>query len=233
MNQYKPIRCAVLDDEPIAVRLLAQYVRQFQGLELVLQTTDPDEVLSLVSRNGVDLVFLDIQMPKMTGLDLMSMIGSNTGIILTTAFPDYALAGFDNDVIDYLLKPISFERFSMAVIKAKERIIDHNFAVIPPDFIFIKSGHRLLRINFNDILYIEGLRDYISIHTAKGKVLSLEGLNHMETTLPPGQFTRIHKSYIINKSKVDFLKRWEVCIDNRFFPVGETYRTKVSTEFGL
>lgn len=224
------IQCVVVDDEPLAARLLAQYVSKTPGLELQLKTTKAKEALKQVQEGNVDLIFLDIQMPQMNGIKLMKIIRKNCQVVLTTAYTEYALEGFEHDAVDYLLKPITYDRFVRAVNKVKEKF-GHKVSQNTPDYIFIKSGHRIMRISFSSIFYIEALRDYIAFHTDEGKVLSLEKMKDMESILPQAIFTRIHKSYIINKSRIEFFEKWKIVINKKHLPVGETYRSKLMSEF--
>lgn len=232
MKSGNVLRCLVLDDEIHAVKLLADYVIRTNGLELVLNTTDPTAAINLIHDGGIDLIFLDIQMPDLTGIEVMNIIRrTQTKVILTTAYPEYALSGFEYDAIDYLLKPITFERFLVAVNKAKERI---NAKISEaPDHIFIKVEHRLQKVLFSSILYIEGLGDYIILHTATGKILSLERMKNMEEVLPSANFLRIHKSYIINIGHIDYFEKGRIIISKEYLPIGESYKEKVRQQLGL
>jgi len=234
MKNGNILHCIVLDDEIHAVKLLADYVMRTNGLELVLKTTDPTAAVDLIHNGKVDLIFLDIQMPNLTGIEVMNIIRQRqTNVILTTAYPEYALTGFEYDAIDYLMKPITFERFLIAVNKAKKRMNLNAPEAMEPDHIFIKVEHRLQKILFSSIHYIEGLGDYISFHTSAGRVLSLERMKHIELILPQHLFLRIHKSYIINTSHIDFVERGRIVIDKNYLPIGETYKDLVNKKLGL
>ncbi|WP_448104204.1 LytR/AlgR family response regulator transcription factor [Pedobacter panaciterrae] len=234
MKNGNILHCIVLDDEIHAVKLLADYVMRTNGLELVLKTTDPTAAVDLIHNGNVDLIFLDIQMPNLTGIEVMNIIRQRqTKVILTTAYPEYALTGFEYDAIDYLMKPITFERFLIAVNKAKKRMNLNAPEAMEPDHIFIKVEHRLQKILFSSIHYIEGLGDYISFHTSGGRVLSLERMKHIELILPQHLFLRIHKSYIINTSHIDFVERGRIVIDKNYLPIGETYKDVVNKKLGL
>jgi len=226
MIEQSPVRCVVVDDEPLAVKLIADYVQRTPGLELVLQTTKVLLALQQVQVEKADLVFLDIQMPELTGIQFMKIIRNSCLIIPTTAYPGYALEGYEYDVVDYLLKPVTFDRFLVAVNKAKIKLglQQLNNTSQKADHIFVKSEYRIIKINLADILFIEGLRDYIAFHTIGSKILSLESLKNIETALPSYEFIRIHKSYIINRAKIDFLERGKVIIGKNYLPVGESYR---------
>ena len=224
----EPIRCIVVDDEPLAVELLADYLQKTPGMQVVLKTTHVLDALHSVQQGKADLLFLDIQMPELTGIQFMKIIRNACPVILTTAYAEYAMEGYEYDVVDYLLKPVTFERFMVAVDKAKRRLDQSTPKEMPQpvEHIFIKTEYRIQKIDLNDILYIEALRDYIAIHTPVGKILSLESLRNMEEILPATHFIRIHKSYIINQNKIEFLERGKVVINKQYLPIGETYREK-------
>jgi len=230
MTDPAPIRCIIVDDEPLAVALLADYVMKTPGLEIVLRTTHVLEALQAVQENKADLLFLDIQMPELTGIQFLKIIRNRCKVILTTAYTQYALDGYEHDVADYLLKPITLDRFMIAVQKAKERLIT---PARKQDHIFIKTEYRVQRVDLAAIHYIEALRDYVAVHTGTGKILSLESMKHMEEMLPEDQFIRIHKSYIINCSRIDFLERGRVVIGKEYLPIGDTYKEKVKMKLGL
>jgi len=232
----KTIRCAVIDDEYLSVKLLADYVQKTPGLLLVLQTTKAAEVPALIRQEQIDLVFLDIQMPEINGLELMKIIGDTCKVIFTTAYPQYALDSYEHNAVDYLLKPITFDRFQVAIKKAKERLAHHEPVITikkPADHIFIKTEYRIQKVDLSAIYYIEGLRDYIAVHTSSGKILTLESMKNMEELLPADQFIRIHKSYIISKSKIDFLSRGKVVLNNVYLPVGDTYKERFQQSLGI
>jgi two-component system LytT family response regulator len=243
MTSVLPIRCVIVDDEPLAVSLLTDYVRKTPGLEIVLSTTHVLEALQAVQEGKADLLFLDIQMPELTGLQFMKIIRKSCKVILTTAYTQYALEGYEHDVVDYLLKPITLDRFLIAVQKVKERWgISEKPEVSPGaatnpiqaiNHIFIKTEYRIQKVNLTEILYIEALRDYIAIHTATAKILTLESMKNMEEILPGTQFIRIHKSYIINRECIDFIEKGRVVIRKEYLPIGETYREKLLRKLGL
>lgn len=245
MNNNTPIRCIVVDDEPLAVSLLSDYIRKTAGLHVVLGTTHVLDALQAVQEGKADLVFLDIQMPELTGLQFMKIIRKSCKIVLTTAYAQYALEGYEHDVVDYLLKPITLDRFLIAVQKVKERLrvaqtakeqttsISAPTPIPPPAHIFIKNEYRIQKVDLSAILYIEALRDYIAIHTATAKILTLESMKNMEEILPGSQFIRIHKSYIINRDHIEFIERGRIVIHKEYLPVGETYRERVMDKLGI
>lgn len=227
------LKCCILDDEPLAIKLLSGYVAKTPLLELTLATTDPFKALATVQSGEVDLILLDIQMPELTGIQFMKIIDNKCGVILTTAYKDYALQGFEFDVIDYLLKPISFEKFHAAIQKATQRL---NTQLPPKDYnhyLFVKSEHRLIKVNFDEIFYFESFRDYITIHTTSDKIMTLQSLRSFEETLPSDKFLRIHKSHLIAIDKISAIENNRILINNTFLPIGEVYRDHVFTKLQL
>ncbi len=218
------ISTVIVDDEPLAVQLLKGYVEKTAGLELLYAGSNVFEALKLVQENKVNLVLLDIQMPELTGIQFMKIAGEQCKVILTTAYSEYAIDGYEYNVVDYLLKPFSYERFKKAIDKflnSKGNIATSEAA--KTDHFFIKSEYKLLRINFEDILYIKSLRDYIAIHTStKQKIMSLESLRNMEALLPSDNFMRVHKSYIVALNKINFVERSRIVIDQEYIPIGDS-----------
>jgi two-component system LytT family response regulator len=231
-----PLRCIILDDENPAVLLLAEYVKKTPGLELVLATTKPNPILEIIEQGKADLLFLDVQMPELSGIEIMQIIGqSATKVILTTAYSEFALASYSYNVIDYLLKPITFERFATAVSKAKERfqLAVTNPKNTPSAFIFVKTEYRIKKIELSAILYIEALGDYITFNLPDEKILSLERMKNIEALLPEDDFIRIHKSFIVNKRHIDFLEKGRIIIQKNYLPIGEAYKQMVKEKLGI
>src|ERR1700743_2885970 len=228
------IRCLVVDDEPLALHILEDYISKMPFLTLVKSTTNPIEALTLVQEGGVDLVFLDVQMPELTGIQFLKIANGRVKVILTTAYSQYALEGYELDVADYLLKPIAFDRFYTAVQKVRERLTPA--AAVAPikeepaqpdllsDFIFVKTEHKIQKVYLNDILFIEGLKDYISIFTPSERIITLQNMKKMEDALPEKYFIRVHKSYIVSLNKIDSIERSRIWIGDKIIPVGDTYR---------
>lgn len=218
------MRCLIVDDEPLAINLLKDYLSKVPELELVKATTDVFEALKIAQNETIDLIFLDIQMPELTGIQFMKILNGKTKIILTTAYENYALQGYEFDVIDYLLKPFSLERFIVAVNKAKNRKETGSADAATPvtDFIFVKSEYRMVRIELNDILFLESLRDYVAIHTTKEKILTLQSLRSFEEQLQ-NTFVRVHKSYIVSINKIKAIEKRQLIIGDTHIPIGETY----------
>src|SRR5471030_2536644 len=227
-------RCLVVDDEPLALHILEDYISKMPFLQLVKVTTNPIEALQLVQQGNVDLVFLDVQMPELTGIQFLRIANGKAKVILTTAYPQYALEGYELDVVDYLLKPIAFDRFFKAVQKAqgiiqpsaKPAVVAETApqSDILSDFIFVKSEHKIQKVYLRDILFIEGLKDYISIFTAIERIITLQNMKKMEDALPEKHFIRVHKSYIVSINKIDSIERSRIFIGDKIIPVGDTYR---------
>ncbi|MEN0050093.1 MAG: LytTR family DNA-binding domain-containing protein [Bacteroidota bacterium] len=224
------IKCLIIDDEPLAIQLLADYVQKSKDLELVHTFSNPIEALHFLAENEVDLLFLDIQMPELTGIQLMKITKGKYQVILTTAYDQYALDSYDFDVIDYLMKPISLDRFMLAVEKAKKRIQTETPTVVvkeaanTKDYIFVKSGYKTLKINLSDILHLESLGDYVAIHTENEKILTLENMSHFEDILPSEDFLRVHRSHIIALSKINFIERNRIVIQEKYIPISASYQ---------
>jgi len=233
------LKCIAVDDEPLALDIIEDYVSKIPFLELVKRTENAIEALQLVQAGGIDLVFLDIQMPELTGIQFLKIANNKASYILTTAYSQYALESYDLNVSDYLLKPIAFDRFYKAVEKVhNQNKLAEPVAVAPPtpvsapfsagnnvqDFIFVKTEHKIQKIQLDDILYIEGLKDYISIFTKAERVITLQNMKKMEETLPKGQFVRVHKSYIISLDKIESIERSRISINGKMIPIGDTYR---------
>lgn len=225
------IRCLAVDDEAYAAEIIAGFVRKTPFLELVGISTSALEALHLVQEDRVDLVFLDIQMPDLSGIQFLKAIGNRCKVVLTTAYPDYALEGYDLDVVDYLMKPIPFERFLRAAHKAQTLIGPSKLSVGKDvnqerDYLFVKgdSKHKFIKIGYADIRYIEGLKNYVSIYTDKDRMVTYTRLADLEVELPSPPFHRIHKSYIISIKHVKGIEGHQVQIADRYLPIGESYR---------
>ncbi|MES2650835.1 MAG: LytTR family DNA-binding domain-containing protein [Bacteroidota bacterium] len=234
------LKCIAVDDEPLALDIIEDYVSKVPFLELVKRTENAIEALQLVQAGGIDLVFLDIQMPDLTGIQFLKIASGKANYILTTAYSQYALESYDLNVSDYLLKPIAFDRFYKAVEKVRNQMQKEEVAtpvVVEPvqnastspsasvqDFIFVKTEHKIQKIQLDDILYIEGLKDYISIFTKNERVITLQNMKKMEETLPKGEFIRVHKSYIISLDKIESIERSRISITGKIIPIGDTYR---------
>jgi two-component system LytT family response regulator len=217
-TEFIVIKAIAIDDEPLALRVIEAHAKKMENLQLVKTTTNIGEGLLEAQSGNIELVFLDIQMPALNGIQFMQILKGKCKVILTTAYPQYALESYEHDVIDYLLKPISFERFQKAVSKAHSS---------RPGCIFIKSAYKMLKIDHSDILYIEGGKDYVTVFTNTKKVLSLSSLRKIQEGLPYPQFIRIHRSYIISLDKIDSIERQRVFIGKMVIPIGDTYKDEL------
>lgn len=223
------IRCIAVDDSPLALSLLEDYINRVDFLALEHKFTSAVEAAKTLRKGNYDLVFLDIQMPDFSGLDLARNIGPKTKLIFTTAYPDFALEGFDLDAVDYLLKPFSFERFMKAVNKAAAQLHNERTAtaagVVSEDrFIFVRSGYETVKIFLKDISYIEAMKDYIQVFTPGKKIISLMSMKEILALLPQDEFVRVHRSYIVPLSKVTRVSSRKVVVEDKEIPLGEVFR---------
>ncbi len=229
------IKCAIIDDEPLAVELLASYVSKIPFLELNGKYTNATDALHGIGQNPVDLLFLDIQMPELNGLELSRMVPESTRIVFTTAFNQYAIDGFRVNALDYLLKPISYADFLEASTKAMQwfQLVHQSEQAAPaapadeePRSIFVKSEYKLLQIDLDDIRYIEGLKDYVKIYTEQSPhpILSLMNMKAIEQMLPTSRFIRVHRSFIVQKSKIREIERNRIIFGDVYIPIGDSYK---------
>lgn len=229
--------CIIIEDEPLARSLMEAYVKKVPQLTLVKSFSSSLAALDFLRENTVDILFSDIQMPEITGITLLKILQKKPLVILTTAYSEYALEGYELEVFDYLLKPISLERFLKAVEKAmirltasqpvvQEKIVQEITVSSEGSqaFIFVKDGTKLVKIRLNEIFFIEGLKDYVSIHTKERKVVTLQTMKSLETQLPDNQFIRIHNSFIIAFDAIDAIDKEKVQIGKNFLPISDTYR---------
>jgi len=232
------LSCLIVEDEPLARSLLTNYVRKVPYLNLVDACSSPLVAIEVLRKNSIDVLFLDIQMPEITGITLLKSLQKKPLVILTTAYSEYALESYELDVLDYLLKPITFERFLRAVDKANQRLSAHpapeptekNAPESNQPFVFVKDGTKLVKIKFDDILYVEGLKDYVTIHTAQQKVVTLQRLKTLEEQLPANKFIRIHHSFIVALAAIDSIHKGEVQVGTVYLPISDSYK-KTFKEF--
>ncbi len=222
------INCLIVDDEPLARNLLSDYVKKIPYLNLVGTAGNAVNAMEILRRNTIDLIFLDIQMPELTGISMLKVLQKKPMIIFTTAYSEYALESYELDVVDYLLKPITFERFLKAVEKANQRLPSTDGPDKTPEklpsFVFVKDGTKLVKINLDEIIYVEGLKDYVTIHTRQQKIVSLQRLKTLEEQLPSDQFIRIHNSYIIALNAISSVHKGEVQIGSVRLPISDSYK---------
>ena len=239
------INCIALDDEPLALELLEDYIRKVPYLNLVRCFNNPVDTLDFLKENPVDLLLLDILMEELSGIQLVQILKNKPNIIFTTAYDKFALQGYELDIVDYLLKPISFDRFIKAVDKVYERI--SNSAVTSSnssldiqqtnqntngnhwegpqeDYFFVKTEFKHQKVNFNDVLFVEGMGDYQCIYTTKEKIMTLMNFKKLVDILPEIQFTRVHKSYIVSLNKINIIEKNRVKIGEKLIPIGESYK---------
>ena len=223
------INCIVIDDEPLARKGLKEYIADVDFLNFVAEFDSPLKATELINRGKSQLLFLDIQMPKITGLDFFRTLQTPPPVIFTTAYPQYALEGFEVNALDYLVKPISFERFLKAVLKAKEfyEVREKNQTEIAADHFFIKADSKLIKILYDDVLFVEALQNYVVIHTKGKKHISYLTIKSVEEYLPPSLFIKTHKSYIIAASKIESIEGNDVRIGQHYIPISRNLKDEV------
>ena len=219
------MRCLIIDDEPYAVNLLAEYIIQVPYLSLQHKCYNAIEALDYLKNNKVDLVFLDINMPLLSGMQLASLLPAGQLFIFTTAYSEFAVESYEKNAVDYLLKPITLDRFLKAVAKALQLLQPlQTTAQSPANKMFLKSGKTIVQLEYDDIWFIEGLKDYVVFHTGQGKHIAYKRMKELEESLPP-QFSRVHNSYIINRDHVQRIEYNHVCMGDSRIPVSEKYRS--------
>ena len=221
-------RCLIVDDESLALRLMEDHVSKVPGLEIVGKCRHALEALQVLQREEIDILFLDIQMPDLTGVELIKILKHKPAIILTTAYAEYALEGYQLEVVDYLLKPIALDRFLQAVRKAQEWVdLRKQAPSVPqttkPDHFFVKSDYKQVRINYADVTHVEGLREYVSIYAGGKRIVTLETMKNMEQLLPSDLFMRVHKSYIVNTSRIKSINGNQIELGEIRIPLGKVF----------
>lgn len=225
----KKLSCIIVDDEPVARQILHEFVEQVPYMDLQGKFESAMKAEAFLKNSTTDIIFLDIEMPKVSGLQLLQKLNIESMVILTTAFPRYALEGYELDIIDYLLKPFAFNRFLKAVQKAKDYYQMKNIANVTsqPSYIFIRSEKRIEKIELNNILYAESLGNYVSIYTDSKKIIAYLTMKSLESQLPINDFIKIHQSYLVNSSKIDAIEGNEIKIGNQSLPISRNYREMV------
>lgn len=229
------IKAIIVDDEPLALDVLETYIEKMPQLSLVAKCENAIEANEALKNNDVDLMFLDIQMPQITGVEFLKSLNNPPAVIFTTAYPDYAVEGFELNAVDYLLKPISLDRFMKAVNKVSEKIgkgsDSGNVVEMEGDFFFVKADKKLIKVDFDDIIYIEGLKDYVIIRQEAGRVITLQTMKSLEKKLPESTFKRVHRSYILNINKINAVvgNMLEVTEkgQTKHIPIGKNYREEL------
>ncbi|GAA4276373.1 LytR/AlgR family response regulator transcription factor [Aquimarina mytili] len=242
------MRCIIIDDEPLALGIIKSYCEDIDTLEIVGTFMNALEAIPLLSDAQVDLVFSDIEMPQINGIDFIKTLDHKPLFIFTTAYSQYALEGFEINAVDYLVKPIPFPRFVKAVNRAKEIYelkkvnkasiseiqSDHTAVPVTDQFIFIKSDYDTIKIKLKDIRYIQGLKDYLKIHVSKEKpVLTLMTFRDIQSKLPDDQFLRVHRSYIVNVNSINSIQRSKIIIDGVRIPIGDSYKNDFLKRIGM
>ncbi len=226
------IKCIIVDDEPLAIEIVESYVSKTDQLELVGTFRNAVQAFAFLQQNQVDLIFLDIQMPRLSGIDFLKTIKNPPKVIFTTAYRDYALEGFELEVVDYLLKPIPFERFLKAIGKVMQQ---PNAAALPSvsktentseDYVYFKVDKKMIKTKMTDVLYIESIKDYVKVKTKEKEIVTQQKISYLEESLPR-QFLRIHRSFIINVDKIDAYSATDVEIGTHNIPIGRNYKTDV------
>lgn len=223
------LRCCVIDDEPLAKDLIASYVEKTPFMELVGKFSSAQEAVKTILEEKIDVVFLDIQMPQLNGLEFARIIPPSCRIVFTTAYDSYALEGYKVNALDYLVKPVSYEEFAGAASRALEWTEMYRKAgecVRDNDFIIVKSEYKQIQIPVKDIIFIEGLKDYVKIYIEgeSGPVMSLMSMKTLESCLPESEFMRVHRSYIVNKSKIRLIERNRIVFGKHYIPVSDSYK---------
>ncbi|MEM7654865.1 MAG: response regulator transcription factor [Bacteroidota bacterium] len=223
----KKMRCLIIEDESLARALLVNYVQQLPHLELVGEAKDPVEAMAILEQEQIDLLLLDIQMPQLTGIEFLNILTEPPLVIFTTAYANFALQGYELNVVDYLLKPFSFQRFVAAIEKARKLGLPSRFSENESDILLVKAEHRIHRLRLPEIRFIKGMREYVAFFVGEQKIMSLRSLKSLETQLPPDQFLRIHKSYIVGIRHVHTLENNHLLVGEERLPIGANYKAKV------
>ena len=229
-------KCLIVDDEPLARKLMRNHIEKLDNFEIVAECSDAMKALEALRNHKVDLMFLDIQMPQITGIEFLKTLKHPPQVIITTAYREYAIEGFELDVVDYLLKPITFERFLKAVNKyfqvsaGNDPVVDNstNGNAVEDSFIYVKENKKVLKLFLCDILYIEGLSEYVKIYTAGKKIVTKASMANLEEKLTDCDFFRIHKSYIVALRKIEAFTSTTVEIAGKELPVGRSYKSRVA-----
>lgn len=228
-------RCMIVDDEPLAIKLVQSHIEKIENLEVVATCTNAMTAFNLLREKKIDLIFMDIQMPQITGIDFLKTLKNPPKVIITSAYRQYALEGYELDVVDYLLKPISFERFLKAINKYYHytpgdlQVVNqgNSHGEIEKAYMDVKENKKVIRIYLNDIRFIEGLNEYVGIHTTERRIVTKCSLSKIDEKLPSDQFLRIHKSFIVPIPKIQAFSSTTVEVDNKELPIGRSYKNIV------
>jgi len=234
------MRCLIIDDEPLAIELLEDFVSKISSLQLVASCSNAIEAVSILQNNKIDLIFTDIEMPDFSGIEFVKSLDIKPLFIFTTAYSHYAIEGFNLNAVDYLVKPIPFHRFLKAVNRAQDLFLLKKEEIKPqiqtpdlPNFIFVKSDYENIKLNFDDIKYFEGLKDYIKIFSTSHKpILTLSNFKKIEEKLPNDTFIRVHRSYIVSLKHINSVQRNRILIDGVRIPIGQNYKDEFLKKIG-
>ena len=227
----KPLRCVVVDDEPLAIEVIESYLEQFDNMSLEQSFQNPIKAFEYIRTHPVDVLFMDIQMPKLTGLDILRSLPKRPEVIITTAYRDYALEGFELEVADYLLKPISLDRFVKAISKvqvANQAVTTVQVSAESKDTLFFKVDKKMVKVVLQDVLFVESQRDYLKIVRDGDDVVTRMGITEAEDVFPADQFMRVHRSFIVAKDKINSFSQTEIELGEHMVPIGRNYRASVS-----
>jgi DNA-binding LytR/AlgR family response regulator len=226
----KKLSCIIVDDEPVARKILQEFTEQVPFLDLLGKFESAMKAEEFIKSNQPDIIFVDIEMPKVSGLQMLKQIKTDSMVILTTAFPQYALDGYELDIIDYLLKPFALHRFLKAVQKAKDfyEMKTQSSNVVLPSYIFIKSEKRIEKVELRDILYAEVLGNYLTIHTENKKIIAYLTMKSLQNQLSSSDFIKIHQSFLVNCSKIESLEGNELRVGAKSLPISRNYRDSVT-----
>ncbi len=225
------INCIIVDDEPIARRIIKKHLSYFHDMEIIAECSSALEAMEVINKKHADLIFLDIQMPGITGIDFIKALPNAPKVIFTTAYRDYAITAFDLNVVDYLLKPISLERFAKAVNKFLNIHEQSASTTNPNNYILLKADRKQYRVLLKDILYLESMGDYVTVYTKDKKIVTKERISNLEATLPKSDFVRIHRSYIVSICDIDAIGSGFVEITNQSLPIGRNYKNNTDRIF--
>ena len=225
------IKTIIVDDEPLALKVLENYIDQLPEVELVAKCENAIEANNVLQNEDVDLICLDIKMPQISGIDFLKSLKNPPMVIFTTAFSNYALESYNLDVVDYLLKPISFDRFMKAINKVSERMNhDHDYSEAD-DYFYVKADKKLMKVKYDDIIYIEGLKDYVILRNVNSRVITLQTMKSLEEKLPSKMFKRVHRSYIVNVEKINSIMGNMIEVmdkgKEKLIPIGKNYKDEL------
>ena len=228
-------KCLIIDDEPLARDLIRNHIEKLDNFEIVAECGDAMKALQELRDQQVDLMFMDIQMPQITGIEFLKTLKHAPKVIITTAYREYALDGFELDVVDYLLKPITFERFIKSINKYYQVTQEEQQSVLPVNssngsgeaFIYVKENKKVVKVHLNEILYVEGLSEYVQIYTKQKKIITKTSMTNMEKKLPENDFMRIHKSFIVSMSQIEAFTSHSIEVPGKELPIGRSYKNSV------